>query len=62
MTAIFFVGIYFLGKGINLQYIKKNNLEKGQSYIVAGITIIIVSLLDKYGFFSKLAESFSNVF
>lgn len=62
MTAIFFVGIYFLGKGMNLQYIKKNNLDKGQSYIVAGITVIVISMLDKYGFFSKVVESFNNVF
>lgn len=56
MTSIYFVGIYFLARGINFKFVKKNNLEKGASYITAGATIIIIEFMEKWGFFSRSLE------
>lgn len=54
MTAIYFVGIYFLVKGINFKFIKKIDTEKGDRYMTIAATILILSMMEKWGVFSGL--------
>lgn len=46
MPVIYFVGIYFLVKGINFKFIKKIDTEKGDRYMTIAATILILSMME----------------
>ena len=62
MNVILFLGVYFLGKGINISYHKKQSNEKAYTYITIGLTIIVIITLDKIGFFDNIYGFLQKIF